>query len=51
VDGALIGGGVRFWQEHAATLARASRESGVPEEIIDATISVETTYGRKLLRD
>jgi peptidoglycan lytic transglycosylase B len=41
-----IEGGVRFWQEHAATLARASGEYGVPEELIVATIGVETLYGR-----
>jgi membrane-bound lytic murein transglycosylase B len=46
VDSARINGGVAFWREHAATLARARREFGVPEEIIVATIGVETTYGR-----
>ena len=46
LDAARINGGVVFWQEHAATLARARREFGVPEEIIVATIGVETTYGR-----
>ncbi len=46
VDSARINGGVVFWREHAATLARARREFGVPEEIIVATIGVETTYGR-----
>ena len=46
VDNARINGGVVFWREHAATLARARREFGVPEEIIVATIGVETTYGR-----
>ena len=46
VDSARINGGTAFWREHAATLARASREYGVPEEIIVATIGVETRYGR-----
>jgi len=41
-----INGGVVFWREHAATLAKASREFGVPEEILVATIGVETFYGR-----
>ena len=41
-----IEGGVRFWQEHRAALARASRQYGVPEEIIVAIIGVETLYGR-----
>lgn len=46
VDAARISSGVRFWQQHAALLARASREFGVPEEIIVATIGIETLYGR-----
>src|SRR5207342_1385962 len=47
VDAVRINGGVRFWREHAATLEKASREFGVPEEIIVATIGVETIYGRR----
>jgi len=43
---ARIRGGLEYWQRHAATLARASTEYGVPEEIIVATIGVETFYGR-----
>jgi membrane-bound lytic murein transglycosylase B len=46
VDEARISGGVNFWREHAATLARARKRYGVPEEIIVATIGVETIYGR-----
>ena len=46
VDAARINGGVAFWRQHAATLEKASREFGVPEEIIVATIGVETIYGR-----
>ena len=46
VDAAHINGGAAFWRRHAATLARASREYGVPEEIIVATIGIETLYGR-----
>ncbi len=42
VDAAHINGGAAFWRRHAATLARASREYGVPEEIIVAIIGVET---------
>ncbi len=41
-----IAGGVDFWQEHAATLARARVIYGVPEEVIVAIIGVETVYGR-----
>ena len=47
VDAVRINGGVKFWREHAATLARARREFGVPEEIIVATIGVESIYGRR----
>jgi membrane-bound lytic murein transglycosylase B len=46
VDPARIRGGVAYWREHQATLASASREYGVPEEIIVATIGIETLYGR-----
>lgn len=38
--------GVAFWRDHAAALARAERESGVPAAIIVAIIGVETRYGR-----
>jgi membrane-bound lytic murein transglycosylase B len=47
VDAVRINGGLRFWREHATTLEKASREFGVPEEIIVATIGVETIYGRR----
>ncbi|MFZ2266487.1 MAG: lytic murein transglycosylase B [Azonexus sp.] len=40
-----IDGGVRFWQENQAKLARARALYGVPEEIIVAIIGVETEYG------
>lgn len=46
IDEKRIAGGVEFWRQNAATLARASREYGVPEEVIVATIGVETFYGR-----
>lgn len=46
VDATRINSGAAFWREHATVLARASREFGVPEEIIVATIGVETLYGR-----
>jgi len=41
-----IEGGVALWKRHAATLARAEKEYGVPAEIIVAIIGVETVYGR-----
>ncbi len=41
-----IDGGVRFWQENGALLAKARALYGVPEEIIVSIIGVETLYGR-----
>lgn len=38
--------GLAFWREHAATLARAEQQYGVPAEFIVAIIGVETNYGR-----
>jgi membrane-bound lytic murein transglycosylase B len=46
VDPARINGGVAFWREHATLLARARQQYGVPEEIVVATIGIETLYGR-----
>jgi membrane-bound lytic murein transglycosylase B len=46
IEPARINGGLAFWREHTAVLEKASREFGVPEEIIVATIGVETFYGR-----
>ncbi len=46
VDRVRIDGGVRFWRENAEALERASRRFGVPEELIVATIGIETLYGR-----
>lgn len=40
-----IQGGVGFWQQHQAALARAEQEYGVPAEIIIAILGVETSYG------
>ncbi|MNF29414.1 Membrane-bound lytic murein transglycosylase B precursor [compost metagenome] len=40
-----IARGVDFWREHAATLARAEAEYGVPAQVIVAIIGVETFYG------
>jgi membrane-bound lytic murein transglycosylase B len=45
VNADRIAGGVRFWNRHAALLARAESEYGVPAEIVVATIGVETVYG------
>lgn len=46
VEATRIAGGVKFWEQNAAALLRASREYGVPQEIIVATIGIETFYGR-----
>ena len=46
VNGWNIRHGVRFWQQHAAALARARQVYGVPEEVIVAIIGVETRYGK-----
>jgi membrane-bound lytic murein transglycosylase B len=40
-----INGGIEFWKQHAADLARAEKEFGVPAEIIIAILGVETRYG------
>ena len=40
--------GLRFRERHAETLARASAQYGVPEEIIVSIIGVETVYGRNM---
>ncbi|MDH5183434.1 MAG: lytic murein transglycosylase B [Gammaproteobacteria bacterium] len=41
-----VAGGLKFWEQHADTLARAEKKYGVPAEIIIAIIGVETRYGR-----
>jgi membrane-bound lytic murein transglycosylase B len=38
--------GLAYWNEHAAVLERASREHGVPAEIMLGVLGVETQYGR-----
>lgn len=40
-----LAAGLRFWQQHADTLARAEAEFGVPAAVIVAIIGVETFYG------
>ena len=46
IDPVRIAAGVAFWQAHAAALARAEQEFGVPAAIIVGIIGVETIYGR-----
>ena len=43
-----IQGGVAFWRDNAALLARAEAAYGIPPQIIVAIIGVETNYGRNL---
>ena len=45
VNEARINGGVDFWRDNSAALARAADQYGVPAEIIVAIIGVETRYG------
>ena len=41
-----IRGGLRFWEDNAATLAAAAEQFGVAPEYIVAIIGVETSFGR-----
>jgi len=41
-----IADGVKFWDDNAEALSRARQQYGIPEEIIVATIGVETRYGK-----
>ena len=43
---ARIKGGLKFWNDNALTLKKASQKYGVPPEIMVAIIGVETRYGR-----
>jgi membrane-bound lytic murein transglycosylase B len=46
IEPVRIDAGVKFWDEHAAALARAEAAYGVPAEIIVGIIGIETVYGR-----
>ena len=46
IDPIRIKAGVRFWDSHADTLARAEAQFGVPAAMIVGIIGVETIYGR-----
>jgi membrane-bound lytic murein transglycosylase B len=46
LSAARIRGGLEYWQRNARALARAGAEYGVPEELIVATIGIESFYGR-----
>jgi membrane-bound lytic murein transglycosylase B len=43
---ARVDGGIAFWKDNEAVLARAETQFGVPAEVIVAIIGVETFYGR-----
>ena len=43
-----IRAGLKFWGEHAATLARAETQFGVPASIIVSIIGIETLYGSNM---
>lgn len=45
LDSRHINSGVSFWQQHHATLQRASQQYGVPAEYILGIMAVETTFG------
>ena len=47
IDPIRIRAGVKFWQSHHETLARAEREFGVPPHIVVGIIGVETIYGQQ----
>jgi membrane-bound lytic murein transglycosylase B len=46
IEPVRIHAGVQFWNDNAATLARAEAEYGVPAEIIVGILGVETIFGR-----
>ena len=46
ISPARISDGVKFWDDHERELERARQKYGVPEEIIVATLGVETRYGK-----
>jgi len=48
IEPVRIRAGLRFWREHADTLARAEQEYGVPAEIIVGILGVETLYGQHM---
>ena len=47
VEPVRLRAGAAFWREHAAALARAEAEFGVPASIVVALIGVESIYGRQ----
>ncbi|OJX29402.1 MAG: lytic murein transglycosylase B [Burkholderiales bacterium 68-12] len=48
IEPVRIRAGLRFWQAHAAALARAEQEYGVSAAIIVGILGVETLYGQQM---
>lgn len=48
IDPIRIQAGVRFWDQHTETLARAEAEFGVPAAMVVGIIGVETIYGQHM---
>ncbi len=46
VTPARVRGGLEYWERYAATLAKAAARSGVPEELLVATVGIESFYGK-----
>jgi membrane-bound lytic murein transglycosylase B len=46
IEPVRVRAGLRFWEAHRETLARAEREYGVPASLIVGVIGVETIYGQ-----
>ena len=46
IEPVRIRAGLRFWEAHRDTLARAEREYGVPASLIVGVIGIETIYGQ-----
>ena len=46
VNAARIKGGLAYWQRYAAVVAQVSAASGVPQELLVATVGIESFYGR-----
>ena len=45
INDKVIRNGAKFWEDHQELLSRATKEYGVPEEIIVAILGVETRFG------
>ena len=46
IEPVRVRAGLRFWEAHRETLARAEREYGVPASLIVGVIGIETIYGQ-----